>query len=220
MARAIGDEDAIDLRLRMVTDQIAARGVRSPRVLGALAVVPRERFAAGAPPDRAYGDGALPIGCGQTISQPYMVARMIDLLSLSGEERVLEIGTGLGYQAAVLSRIAREVVTVERMPDLAAGARVLLRELGFDNVEVVQGDGSLGWPARAPYGGIIVAAAAPSIPPALVEQLAPGARLIAPVGGRGEQVLVRLSRLGPEIREERFDRCVFVPLVGEQGFEE
>ncbi len=211
---------AIDLRLRMVADQIAARGVRGPRLLGAMAEVPRERFMPGASLSAAYDDGAHTVGFGQTISQPYMVARMLDLCAVQAGARVLEVGTGMGYQAAILSKLAGEVVTVERIEELAARARSVLADLGCANVFVVVGDGSLGWPDRAPYGAIVVAAGAPAVPTALTQQLAGGGRLVVPVGPRGEQVLVRVLRTPRGLEEERFDRCVFVPLLGEQGFPE
>jgi len=215
-----GDRDlARALRRRMVDEQVFARGIVDPLVLAAMREVPREAFAAGATLDSAYHDGALPIGQGQTISQPYMVARMIELLLLGGGEHVLEIGTGLGYEAAVLSRIAATVVTVERIPELAAEARATLAALGYDNVEVVVADGSVGHPPRAPYDAIVVAAAAPAIPEPLIEELGPGGRLVVPVGGWGDQTLVRVTK-GKDggFRREWFDRCVFVPLVGREGY--
>jgi protein-L-isoaspartate(D-aspartate) O-methyltransferase len=202
----------------MVDVQLRGRGIRDPLVLAAMREVPREAFAAGASISSAYHDGALPIGLGQTISQPYMVARMIELLGLQGGEHVLEIGTGLGYEAAVLARIAGTVVTVERIPELAGVARATLADLGLANVEVILGDGSVGHLPRAPYDAIVVAAAAPAVPESLVEQLAPGGRLVVPVGS-GEQTLVRVTK-GAEggHRREWFDRCVFVPLVGREGY--
>lgn len=213
------DDLARALRHRMVDEQILARGIRDPLLLAAMREVPREAFAAGASLDSAYHDGALPIGLGQTISQPYMVARMIELLALRGGEHVLEIGTGLGYEAAVLARIAGTVVTVERIPELAAGARATLSALGVSNVEVVVGDGSVGVPSRAPYDAIVVAAGAPAIPEPLVAELAPGGRLVVPVGGWGDQTLVRVTRGAQDgYRREWFDRCVFVPLVGREGY--
>jgi protein-L-isoaspartate(D-aspartate) O-methyltransferase len=203
----------------MVDRQLRARGILDARVLDAMHEVPREAFAAGADLEAAYRDGALPIGAGQTISQPYMVARMLELLELGRDDRVLEVGTGLGYQAAVLSRIAREVVTVERIPELAAQARAILASIGATNVRVVVGDGSVGFPAGAPYDAIVVAAAAPAVPASLEAQLVPGGRLLVPVGG-ADQTLV-LVRKGPGggTRREWFDRCIFVPLVGREGFE-
>ncbi|MBI2892563.1 MAG: protein-L-isoaspartate(D-aspartate) O-methyltransferase [Deltaproteobacteria bacterium] len=202
----------------MVERQIRARGIEDPRLLDAMRAVPREEFTISLTMREAYSDAALPVGHGQTISQPYMVARMIELLELGGTERVLEVGTGLGYQAAILSRLAREVVTIERLPDLASKASGVLAELGFDNVEVVVGDGSLGHAPRSPYDAIVVAAASPAVPRALEAQLAEGGRLVAPVGPSGDQTLVRLTRTGGSLRREHFDRCVFVPLIGAEGY--
>lgn len=218
MGRWWGADDDRSLRHAMVERQLAARGIRDRRVLDAMRVVPRERFTAALALNEAYADAALPIGHGQTISQPYMVARMIELLSLSGAERVLEVGTGLGYEAAILSRLAREVVTIERLGELAEQARAILAEIGATNVEVVVGDGSLGHPAGAPYDGIVVAAACPAVPRALQDQLGPGGRLVAPVGRPGDQTLTRITRIGDEQRTDLFDRCIFVPLIGAQGF--
>ena len=181
-------------REAMVRDQLAGRGIRDERVLQALREVPRERFA---PPDlaaRAYEDCALPIAAGQTISQPYMVATMTEALALRGEERVLEIGTGSGYQAAILARLCREVITVELVPQLAEAAEDRLRRLGFTNVKVAIGDGWNGWPPAAPYDGILVACAAPAIPPALLEQLADAGRLVIPVGPEGGDQVLKVVR--------------------------
>lgn len=216
--RAWGHNGDASLRQEMVERQIRARGIEDPRLLDAMRAVPREEFTISLTMREAYSDAALPVGHGQTISQPYMVARMIELLELGGTERVLEVGTGLGYQAAILSRLAREVVTIERLPDLASKASGVLAELGFDNVEVVVGDGSLGHAPRSPYDAIVVAAASPAVPRALEAQLAEGGRLVAPVGPSGDQTLVRLTRTGGSLRREHFDRCVFVPLIGAEGY--
>ena len=206
-------------RARMVQEQIAARGVRDPRVLAAMAAVPRHLFV---PPEQrrwAYADGPLPIGHGQTISQPYIVARMSELLGLQGDEKVLEVGTGSGYQAAVLGHLAREVHTVERVPELAEQAAARLAALGLDNVQVHLADGTLGWPPAAPYDAILVAAAAPEAPPSLLNQLALGGRLVIPVGDRYQQFLERWTRVGPDdFRRERFEPVAFVPLIGEEGW--
>ncbi len=206
-------------RARMVTEQIQARGVRDPRVLVALRAVPRHLFV---PPEQqrwAYADGPLPIGHGQTISQPYIVARMSELLGLQGDEKVLEVGTGSGYQAAILGHLAREVHTVERVPQLAQQAAERLAALGLENVHVHIGDGTLGWPAAAPYDAILVAAAAPRVPPALLEQLAVGGRLVIPVGDRYHQVLERWTRHAPDrVQVERFEPVAFVPLIGQEGW--
>jgi protein-L-isoaspartate(D-aspartate) O-methyltransferase len=185
-------------------------------VLAAFGRVPRELFV---PPElrrQAYADRALPIGCEQTISQPFMVAAIVMGLALTGDERVLDVGTGSGYQAAVIAELAREVVTVERVPELADRARIALA--GYPNVEVVVADGSLGWPPRAPYDAIAVAAAAPDVPRPLVEQLAPGGRIVLPVGSRAEQWL-EVVTLGPRgLERRRTVPCRFVPLLGDAGF--
>ncbi|MEZ0396001.1 MAG: protein-L-isoaspartate(D-aspartate) O-methyltransferase [Anaerolineales bacterium] len=205
-------------RNRMVDEQIARRGLRDPRLLAALRTVPRHRFV---PPDElewAYADGPLPIGHGQTISQPYIVALMTDLLHLAPTARVLEVGTGSGYQAAILGKMAAEVHTVEVIPELARQAEKVLAELGFRNVQVHVGDGSLGWPETAPYDGILVAAAAPDVPPPLLDQLAEGGRLVLPVGSRGFQELQVWERRGGKLHCERGIPVTFVPLRGEHGW--
>jgi protein-L-isoaspartate(D-aspartate) O-methyltransferase len=199
----------------MVAEQIRARGVRDAAVLAAMESVPRERFVPEAFRERAFADGPLPIGDGQTISQPYVVAAMVELLGLGPKDRVLEIGTGSGYAAAVLARVAAEVYSVERFASLASQARQRLAALGFSNVHVLHGDGSRGWAEHAPYQGILVSAGAPEIPPALREQLAVGGRLVIPVGpSPGYQTLTRVTRAGADdYREEQLDFVVFVPLV-------
>ena len=202
----------------MVDKQLRARGITDARVLGAMERVPRELFVPEPFRTRAYDDAALPIGEGQTISQPYMVARICEELSLQGGERVLDVGTGSGYQAAVLAELAGEVHTIERLASLAERARAVLEAAGYDGVEVHVGDGSLGDPAHAPFAAIAVAAAAPDIPPSLYEQLEPNGRLVLPVGGREGQelhVVVR-SPEGPAVL--RSVPCRFVPLVGQEGF--
>ncbi len=195
--------------------QLRKLGVRDPRVLDAMARVPREQFVPPEHRDVAYGDHALPVGEGQTISQPYVVARMTELLAPQATDRVLEVGTGSGYQAAVLSLLAREVVSVELRPDLAEAARERLERLGYANVRVVNADASLGHPDDAPYDRIIVTAAAPYIDPSLEAQLARDGRLVAPVGTRDLQELVVRYADG---REERHGAVAFVPLRGEAGF--
>ncbi len=205
-------------RKRMVVEQIAARGIRDSRLLAVMEEIPRHRFL---PPEErawAYSDGPLPIGHGQTISQPYIVALMTELLALQGHERVLEVGTGSGYQAAILGKLATEVHTVEIIPELARKARRLLKQLGLTNVHVHVGDGSLGWPPAAPYDGILVAAAAPEVPQPLFDQLADGGRLVIPVGGRGFQELQLWKRKGDAFRQERNISVSFVPLRGEYGW--
>jgi protein-L-isoaspartate(D-aspartate) O-methyltransferase len=189
------------------------RDIRDERVLSAFARVPRERFVPLELVDQAYEDRALPIGEGQTISQPTMVAIMLEALELAGDERVLEVGTGSGYQAALLSLLAREVITVERIPELAATAANRLQMLGYDNVRVVVAGQELGWPEGAPYDGIVVAAGAPEPPPSLVEQLAPGGRLVVPAGAMRAQQLVRVTKREFGVTLERLGACRFVPLI-------
>ena len=209
-------------RRRMVDEQLVRRGVSDPLVLDAMATVPREAFVAADLRDQAYADGPLPIAAGQTISQPYIVAVMAEALELTGDERVLEVGTGSGYAAAVLGRIAGEVYSIERHRSLAETARRQLEAVGADNVEVICADGTRGWPERAPYDAIVVAAGAPVVPEALKQQLAIGGRLVIPVGGsRTIQELVRLTRLSDtEYRREKLTDVRFVPLIGEQGWED
>ena len=207
-----------DSRRQMVEDQLRARDIVDVRVLAAMERVPREVFVAGGERHRAYADAALPIGHGQTISQPYMVARIAEALGLVGGEKVLDVGTGSGYQAAVLAELAGEVHTIERIPELAERARKNLEAAGYDRVQVHLGDGSLGLPAEAPFSAIAVAAAAPGLPELLYQQLEPRGRLAVPVGGRWGQrleVIVR-SPEGPAVVHSV--PCRFVPLVGEQGF--
>jgi len=206
-------------RMQMVARQIEARGVRDPRVLAAMRKVPRDLFVPQDSLAAAYEDRPLPIGHGQTISQPYMVATMTEALKLVGNERVLEIGTGSGYQTAILAELAHEVVSIERIGLLAEEASLRLAKLGFDNVRVQTADGSLGWPEYAPYGGIIVTAGAPRAPQALLDQLASGARLVIPVGDRQTQILMTHLRIGPgEYDITRETACRFVDLIGEQGW--
>ena len=198
----------------MVTEQIRNRGIQDERVLHTLTTVPRHLFIPPAYRDHAYDDGPLPIGQGQTISQPYIVALMSERLELGGDERVLEIGTGSGYQAAVLSLLAKQVYSIEIVPELMSSARELLAQLGYDNVTVLLGDGNLGWEKDSPYDAIIVTAAAPRIPPALLEQLAEGGRLVLPVVRGEEQHLLRLRKRNGRIVEENLGLVRFVPLVG------
>jgi protein-L-isoaspartate(D-aspartate) O-methyltransferase len=205
-------------RGRMVERQLRRRGIRDERVLAALGRVPRELFVPVQERAAAYSDNALPIGHGQTISQPYMVARICEDLQLRGEERVLDVGAGSGYQAAVLAELAAAVVAVERIPELAEQARANLAFAGYERVEVVVGDGTLGVPERAPFDAIAVAAAAPEPPPALYEQLAEGGRLVVPVGERTEQLLLVVEKREGGRRIRFSVPCRFVPLVGERGF--
>lgn len=208
--------DAARRRERMVARHIEARGISNPRVLAALREVPRHAFVSPDQLDVAYDDMALPIARGQTLSQPYVVALMLDALELAASDRVLEIGAGSGYAAALLSRLAREVFALELDPELAALAQSRLRALGCSNVELRAGDGTLGWPERAPFDAILVSAAAAQVPPALEAQLAPGGRMVIPVGSRsGVQSLLRITRLASGDFERR-ELCEvqFVPLVG------
>jgi protein-L-isoaspartate(D-aspartate) O-methyltransferase len=201
-----------------LVQQLRREGTAGERVLAVLARVPRDMFVEEALRHRAFEDEALPIGLGQTISQPTVVATMTEALDVDAGHRVLEIGTGSGYQAAVLAELAREVVTVERHAPLADRARRVLAYLGYVNVEVVVSDGSLGWARRAPYDRILVAAATPVVPPALLEQLAPAGRLLAPLGGRDDQQLVVVDRdRHGHIREWSLGPVRFVPLVGAAG---
>jgi protein-L-isoaspartate(D-aspartate) O-methyltransferase len=211
--------DRVSDRLAMVDRQLRRRDIVDDRVLAAMERVPRELFVPQSITARAYDDAALPIGEGQTISQPYMVARICEALSLRGHERVLDVGTGSGYQAAVLAELAGEVHTIERIPDLAEEARSALEAAGYgDRVHVHVGDGTLGLPEHAPYAAIAVAAAAPEVPTTLYEQLEERGRLVVPIGGRrGQQLqLIVRSPEGPAV--VRSVPCRFVPLLGEEGF--
>jgi protein-L-isoaspartate(D-aspartate) O-methyltransferase len=205
---------------RMVNWQIARRGIRDPRVLEAMRNVPRWRFVPPAERSRAYYDGALPIGHGQTISQPYVVAYMTEALSLTGTERVLEIGTGSGYQAAILAELAQEVYSIERVAALSERAKALLAELGYTNLHVRMADGTLGWPEAAPFDAVLVTAAAPTVPEPLKEQLEEGGRLVIPVGPRWSQEVTRVTRRKNRFVEERLMGVMFVPLLGQHGWNE
>jgi protein-L-isoaspartate(D-aspartate) O-methyltransferase len=204
----------------MVEGQLAVRGIRDPLVLAAMARVPRERFVSDRQAEFAYEDEPLPIGEGQTISQPYIVAFMTEALGLVRTDRVLEIGTGSGYAAAVLAEIATEVYTVERLAALAESARRHLADLGYANVHVLTGDGTLGWPEHAPYDAIVATASGPRVPQALLDQLAIGGRLVMPVGSVAyDQSLVRVLRAAPaDYRREELEAVAFVPLIGAQGW--
>jgi protein-L-isoaspartate(D-aspartate) O-methyltransferase len=211
--------EAADARAQMVERQLRRRGIADERVLAAMGRVPREAFVPTDARNRAYDDGALPIGFGQTISQPFMVATICSLLALEGHERVLDVGTGSAYQAAVLAELAAEVVTVERVPELAEVAEETLAQAGYENVEDRVGDGSVGVADRAPFDAIAVAAAAPSVPAALYDQLADGGRLVVPCGARWGQELVLVEKTCDGPRREVSVPCRFVPLVGDEGFD-
>jgi len=207
-------------RREMVEEQIRARGIRNERVLAAMERVPRHLFVPENLRREAYADHPLPIGDGQTISQPYIVALMTDLLDPHAGDRILEIGAGSGYQAAILAELGSTVITIERIPAVAARARRNLSAAESRPVEVVVGDGTLGYPEKAPYNGILVTAATPGVPQPLIDQLADRGRLVAPVGPRGVQELIRIVREGERIRQEGHGGVVFVPLIGEHGWME
>lgn len=213
--------DAADtrrLRLSMVEEQIVRRGVEDPRVLDAFRVIPRHMFVPEDERHLAYEDHPLPIGFGQTISQPYIVALMTEALQLSGDEIILEVGTGSGYQAAILALVTGHVHSIERIPELAADAAARLSRLGIDNVTVVCQDGSVGLPEKAPFDAIIVTAAAPKPPRALIDQLADGGRLVVPTGDREDQTLIKVTRRRDAIEQENLGMCAFVPLIGQEGW--
>ncbi|HYA15497.1 MAG TPA: protein-L-isoaspartate(D-aspartate) O-methyltransferase [Syntrophales bacterium] len=209
-------------RLKMVDSQIRARGVRDPRVLKAMETVPRHLFVNEALRDQSYNDNPLPIDGGQTISQPYIVALMTEAMELKGNEKVLEIGTGSGYQTAILAELAEHVFSIDRIASLASGARRLLESLNYFNVAIRVGDGTYGWREEAPFDAIMVTAGAPSIPKTLLEQLAIGGRLVIPTGGRHSQVLLKLTRISEDlndVKKEDLGGCRFVDLIGEYGWE-
>lgn len=210
----------IKLREEMVKTQLVPRGISDARVLDAMMRVPRHLFVPAPAQRSAYDDMALPIGEGQTISQPYMVAIMTQLLELAGFEKVLEIGTGSGYQAAVLSELCQEVYTIERVPGLAERAAETLRSLSCNNVHVQSGDGTLGWPEEAPFDGVIITAAAPETPPPLIAQLGEDGILVIPVGSRVSQQLLRIRKTKERLIREYHTPCVFVPLIGAHSWPE
>lgn len=205
-------------RERMVREQIERRGIRDPLVLEAMRRVPRHLFVSPEQQPAAYDDHALPIGEGQTISQPFMVAVMTADLAIGPSSHVLEIGTGSGYQGAILAAIAASVVTLERRPALAERARAIYERLGISTIDVIVGDGTCGYPSRAPYDAIVVTAGAPRVPPALREQLAVGGHLVVPVGAEMYQDLKIVTRHPDRFEERTGEACVFVPLIGEQGW--
>jgi protein-L-isoaspartate(D-aspartate) O-methyltransferase len=206
------------LREMMVDSQLIPRGIRDPHVLEAMRRVPRHLFVDESIRNNAYDDMALPIGEGQTISQPYMVAVMTELLELTGGEKVLEIGTGSGYQAAILAELAKVVYTIERIGALVEKARERFVALGYENIHVKTADGTLGWPDEAPFDRITITAASPKIPEPLMDQLAMNGILVVPVGSRFSQQLLKIKKTTDGLKEEYHTPCVFVPLIGEHGW--
>jgi protein-L-isoaspartate(D-aspartate) O-methyltransferase len=217
---AIADREFAHLRAQMVERHVASKGVSDPAVLDAMNEVPRHLFVPPAMAAKAYGGGALPIGQQQTISQPFIVGRMIELLELTGSEKVLEVGTGTGYQAVVLSRVAARVYSIERHNDLALRAVELIRRLRIHNVSVKVFDGTYGWSDQAPFDRIIVAAAAPEVPEPLLGQLARNGRMVLPIGPPGRQRLARVSKVATRVQIEDCGSAEFVPLVGRFGWDE
>ena len=207
-------------RLKMVEEQITARGIKDPRVIEAMKKVPRHLFVEEALQSQAYSDHPLPIGEKQTISQPYMVALMAEALQLKGNEKALEIGAGSGYQTAILAEIAKSVFSIERILSLTMRARKLLRELGYRNVEIKFSDGTQGWMEESPFDAVIVTAGAPEIPQPLVNQLAVGGRLVIPVGDSVIQDLIRVTKTEEGIHKEDLGGCRFVKLIGKYGWED
>jgi len=212
--------DFRELRELMVKTQLIPRGIKDERVINAMRKIPRHLFVGEHIQHRAYEDMALSIGEGQTISQPYMVANMTELLELKGNEKVLEVGTGSGYQAAILAELAKEVFTIDRVDALARKAKERLESIGYKNVHFRTGDGTMGWPENAPYDRIIVTAGAPKVPDPLLEQLSENGIIVAPVGDRFSQQLVKVKKSGGKISEQYLTPCVFVPLIGKYGWEE
>lgn len=208
-------------REQMLSNQIIRRGISDARVLDAMRSVPREEFVVAGDENEAYQDRPLPIGHNQTISQPYIVAYMTEQIRIQPDDVVLDIGTGSGYQAAILSRLAKQVYTIEYVPELAKRTAKLFEHLHYENITVIEGDGSGGYPERAPYDAILMAAAAPGIPEPLVEQLAPGGRLILPVGGSGSQILKLITKnTQGQVNTENLISVVFVPLRGGLGWQD
>ena len=206
-------------RERMVQTQLRARNIKDENVLEAMRIIPRHKFVPKELWSRAYGDHPLPIGQGQTISQPYMVAFMTEQMHLEENNKVLEIGTGSGYQAAILAEMVDRVFSMERVPELASRARKVLDTLGYSNIIIRTGDGTLGWNEFAPFDRIMVTAGAPDVPEALIEQLADGGRIVIPVGNTFVQTLIVVKKKGDKIKREEKCGCTFVPLIGVQGWE-
>jgi protein-L-isoaspartate(D-aspartate) O-methyltransferase len=213
-----GNGDLAVARAEMVEHQLRERGIHDEKVLEAMAKIPRHRFVDAALRSRAYGDHALPIGAGQTISQPYMVALMTEALALGGGEKVLEIGTGSGYQTAVLAEFTQRLFSIERSPELARTAAATLRDLGYSNVILKTADGTLGWPEHAPFDAVLVTAGAPEIPAPLLGQLTEGGRLVVPVGDREIQRLELVTRRASRVERRILVECAFVPLLGAAGW--
>jgi protein-L-isoaspartate(D-aspartate) O-methyltransferase len=220
MVRTVNDDPYTLVRERMVEYQIQGRGVHDQRLLDVMKQIPRHLFVPPELREAAYQDRPLPIGRGQTISQPYIVAVMTELLLLKEGDKVLEIGTGSGYQAAILSKLAKTVITMERLPEIAEAAEKLFVTLKITNVTVITGDGTEGFAPYAPYDGIIVTAATPDIPATLIHQMADGGRLVAPAGSRDLQQLIRLTKHGSRVITEEFGGVIFVPLVGKYGWQD
>ncbi|MDH4209589.1 MAG: protein-L-isoaspartate(D-aspartate) O-methyltransferase [Anaerolineae bacterium] len=220
MFKSTKSTDYDQARARMVADQLVARGISDERVLEAMRKIPRHLFVPESRRSQAYHDRPLSIGYGQTISQPYIVAFMTASLELTGEEKVLEIGTGSGYQTAILCQLARHVISIECIDELADSARKTLANLGYDTVEVILGDGSAGLPEEAPFDAIMFTAAAPEVPWPLRQQLAAGGQLVGPVGSRYDQTLVRLRRRGADWKRDVLGPVIFVPLIGKHGWQE
>jgi protein-L-isoaspartate(D-aspartate) O-methyltransferase len=206
------------LRKRMVKEQLIPRGIKDPRVISAFLKVERHKFIPEPMRGSAYADYPVPIGERQTISQPYIVALMTECLNLSGEEKVLEIGTGSGYQAAILAELTNQVYTLERFSELAKQAESTLLDLGYSNIKIKVGDGTLGWPEEAPFPRIIITAAAPEVPPPLIEQLSENGRMVLPLGETLSQVLTVIEKRDGQIKKESICGCVFVPLIGKYGY--
>jgi protein-L-isoaspartate(D-aspartate) O-methyltransferase len=217
-ARRVGAGDSYGGYRAQLVETLREKGIRDLAVLHAVSLVPRHLFVPASARHRAYEDSALPIGAGQTISQPYVQARSIELLRLRGTDRVLEVGAGSGYQTALLASLASTVLAVERIAELARSAREALAEAGVANASVVVGDGTLGWRAYAPYDAIVVAAASPSVPAPLIEQLADGGRLVIPLGDQVQQVLTLVEKTGDQVHRHTISDVRFVPLLGELGF--
>lgn len=212
-------EDFKDARERMVQEQLIKRGIRDELVLNAMRKVNRHRFVSEKNWDKAYDDTPIAIDCSQTISQPYMVALMTELLKLTGHEKVLEIGTGSGYQTAILAELAREVYSIERHVSLVEQAKLLLAEIGYTNIKIRAGNGTLGWPEKAPFEAMMVTAGAPEVPDELINQLSDYGRLVIPVGSTHQQDLLLVSKRGDSYISKSICGCVFVPLVGRKGWE-